>query len=176
MAQKWLWFRVVDADEHGRVPRSSVFVMECVPMSTHKPQAGFSLVELLTVIAVMGIMFAMAIPAYRTWANSNALSASAQQIAGEIQSLRARAMATGQPQTIHFNYHYGSAGDYHIHNGSIGPHWDLPNGITYAHFGSIGFQVTRDGRVSNSLYIILKDRRNNRDTVSVELSGLVLVR
>lgn len=146
-------------------------------MPSQRRMDGFSLVELLIVIAVMGAMLAMSVPAYQSWANSHALRASADMIAGELQNLRARAMATGQQQTIHFNMNYAGHGDMHLHNGTfIGAHWDLPNGVRYAHSGALALTVTRDGRFANSAYLVLIDRRNNRDTVSVQLSGLVLVR
>lgn len=145
-------------------------------MPKRRNESGFSLMELLSVVAVMGVLFAMGVPAYQSWANSNALRGASQMVAGELQNLRTRAMATGQPQTVHFNYGYGSAGDFHIHNGAIGASWKLPKGIRYAHSGNLPLQVTRDGRFSTSAYLILKDRKDNRDTVSVQLSGLVLVR
>lgn len=146
-------------------------------MSTTRQARGFSLIEMLTVITVMGILVGMAVPAYRSWANSHALRGSAEAIAGELQNLRARAMATGESQTIHFNLNYGSYGDYHLHNGTfIAAHWDLPNGIRYSHTGALNMTVNRDGRFTSSPTLILVDNRNNRDTVSVQMSGLVLVR
>lgn len=146
-------------------------------MPFHRRMEGFSLVEMLVVIAVMGVMFAMSIPAYQAWARSHALRGAADMIAGELQGLRARAMATGVDQTIHFNLNYDPYGDIHMHTGTyIGAHWDLPNGIRYGHVGSLALTATRDGRFSNSTYLILIDPRDRRDTVSVQLSGLVLVR
>lgn len=146
-------------------------------MSKRRRTAGFSMIELLTVITVLGLMVAMSVPAYRSWANSHALRGAAEGIAGELQNLRARAMATGQSQTVHFNMNYGSYGDYHLHNGSfIGAKWDLPNGVRFSHTGALSMQVNRDGRFTSSSTLVLVDQRDNRDTVSVQLSGLVLVR
>ena len=146
-------------------------------MPFHRRMAGFSMVEMLVVISIMGILFAMSIPAYQQWANSRALRGSAEMIAGELQNLRSRAMATGEEQTIHFNLDYPGYGDIHMHTGSyIGAHWDLPRGIRYGHTGALSLTATRDGRFDNSVYLVLVDRRDRRDTVSVQLSGLVLVR
>jgi len=146
-------------------------------MSTTRQARGFSLIEMLTVIAIMGVLVAMGVPAYRAWANSNSLRGAAEAIAGELQNLRARAMATGESQTIHFNMNYGNYGDYHLHNGTfIGAKWDLPNGIRFSHTGALNMTVNRDGRFTSSPTLILVDNRNNRDTVSVQMSGLVLVR
>lgn len=61
-------------------------------------------------------------------------------------------------------------------NGGLVGKWDLPRNIQYSIFSQGGFSLTPDGRSSASRLIILRDGRGNRDTVSVQLSGLVLVR
>ena len=48
--------------------------------------------------------------------------------------------------------------------------------VQYSVFNQGGFSITPDGRASSSRLIILRDRRGNRDTVSVQMSGLVIVR
>lgn len=138
---------------------------------------GFSLIEMLVVIGVMGVMVAIGVPAYNLWARSQSMKGAVQAIAGEVQMLRARAMATGRTQTIHFALDSTNAGDYHVHeNGRITATFDLPRNVQYSVFNQGGFSITSDGRASTSRLIILRDRRGNRDTVSVLTSGLVVVR
>lgn len=138
---------------------------------------GFSLIEMLVVIGVMGVMVAIGVPAYNLWARSQSMKGAVQAIAGEVQMLRARAMATGNTQTIHFALDSTNAGDYHVHeNGRITAKFDLPRNVQYSIFNQGGFSITPDGRASTSRLIILRDRRGNRDTVSVLTSGLVVVR
>jgi len=48
--------------------------------------------------------------------------------------------------------------------------------VNYSIYNQGGFSILPDGRASASKLIILQDNRGNRDTVSVELSGLVIVR
>jgi hypothetical protein len=66
-----------------------------------------------------------------------------------------------------------------VHNGSsIEPKWSLPRKVTY-YWGSgteWQYEMTRDGRCKESGLIILQDSRGNRDTISVQASGLVLTK
>lgn len=145
-------------------------------MSRARTAAGFSLIELLIVVSIMGVLVTMSVPSYQRYLASNALHGSAREIASEIQQLRARAMATDAAQTIHFALDSTGARDFHVHNGSVTASWDLPRGITYASGSGSGFTIGTDGRASTSTYVILRDARGQRDTVSIQLSGLVLVR
>lgn len=147
-----------------------------VRMSRRLRSAGFSLIELLIVVSIMGVLFAMSVPAYQNYMRSSALKSASHEIASSIQNLRSRAMSTRVPQTIHFAIDSTGAGDFHVHNGSVTNHWDLPRNITYASGSGTGFTLATDGRSSASQYIILKDPTGQRDTVSVQLSGIVLVR
>lgn len=79
-------------------------------------------------------------------------------------------------QPFHFTANYLNS-DYHIHypTGHIPAKWKLPRGITYYAIYVNPIMKT-DGRASASGIIVLKDPRGNRDTVSVQLSGLVLTK
>jgi hypothetical protein len=79
---------------------------------------------------------------------------------------------------MHFTYNYSACSgcDYHIHYPSgIGATWNLPDGITYYSVG-VNPTMTKDGRANASGDVILQNRRGSRDTVSVQMSGLVLTR
>jgi len=135
---------------------------------------GFSLIELLIVVVVLGLVVAMGVPAYSSISRSYQVKGAAENIAAEVKLMRSKAMATGRSMTIHFVMDSTNAGDYHVHDlGGIAK-WDLPRGVSFASGSAAGFTVTRDGRVSNSSYIILQNDRGTRDTISVQLSGLVL--
>lgn len=174
-----MWFRGARADTDGEA-----LALASKPMETPVPIAslprtnskGFTIIELMIVLVVLGIMFVMGVPAFRAFSQSDSLKGAASGMAGQIQMVRARAMASGVHQPIHFSLDSTGAGDYHLHAGSVGLKWDLPRGIRYGAGSSTGFTMLSDGRASTSSFIILQNERGERDTVSVQVSGLVLVR
>lgn len=139
---------------------------------------GFSLIELMITLVVLGLVLAISIPAFRGLSATHQLKSSVQNIAGQLRLAREKAIGTNVMQTVHFYEDYLNS-DYHIHNGSIvDPKWSLPRGITY--YWGAGteheFHMTSSGRCQDSGMIILQDAKGHRDTVSVQLSGIVLTR
>jgi prepilin-type N-terminal cleavage/methylation domain-containing protein len=142
---------------------------------------GFTLVEMAITVLVLGLLFAISVPTVQTLSGSYNLKGNTENIAAQIRMAREKAIATGTGQPFHFFYNTFSA-DYHIHypTGFVGAKWSLTKGITY--FWGAGtlpgmtLTMTPDGRADQSGLIILQDRRGNRDTVSVQLSGLVLTK
>jgi prepilin-type N-terminal cleavage/methylation domain-containing protein len=57
-----------------------------------RAEAGFSLIELLTVVGIIGIMVAVAIPAIGSYIKNYRIRGAAAQVAGEFQIARARAI------------------------------------------------------------------------------------
>ena len=142
-------------------------------MHANNRESGFSLIELAIVLTVIGLMLAMGIPAFQTLSQSQSLRGASLNVAGQITLARTRAMATGVSQTVNFD---GSTTPARVVvlSGTASRTWALPKGITFASANS--FNMTSDGRASTSQYIVLQNRRAIRDTVSVQTSGLVLVR
>ena len=58
-----------------------------------RPQAGFTLVELLTVVAIIGLLSAVAVPAIARYMRNYRIRGAAQQVAGEIGAARTKAIA-----------------------------------------------------------------------------------
>jgi hypothetical protein len=52
----------------------------------------------------------------------------------------------------------------------------LPRGITYASANPATLTLTRDGQVNNSGLVVFQNRTGTQDTVSIQLSGLTLIR
>ena len=141
---------------------------------------GFTLVEMAVVILLLGIIAAFSVPAYMKLNRSLQLKGATQNVAGQLQLARQKAMATGKPQMMHFHADAGNV-DYHIHNAGEGPTggWKLPKNVVCN--WSLGgvlpsqeVQLNPNGRAYRSGYVILQTIGGLRDTVKVLLSGLVL--
>lgn len=138
---------------------------------------GFTLVEMMIVVLLMGLMLAFAVPALRRLGNSQGLKGAKENIISQVQMARARAISTGVDQPIHF--YPGTFGyAYHIHpvgaaTASVG--FQFPNGVNY---GSSSFSAAvtmqKDGKASNSLVIPLVNAQGVRDTIAILTSGMVL--
>ena len=138
---------------------------------------GFTLVEMMIVVLLMGMMLAFAVPALRKLGASQGLKGAKENIISQLQMQRAQAISTGvDSQRIHFNQNYGF--DYHLHPASGTPTvgWHFPKGVTYATgFSNASDLIMKaDGRASMSLTIPLMNQQGVRDTVVVLTSGLVM--
>ncbi len=138
---------------------------------------GFTLVEMMIVVLLMGLMLGFAVPALRRLSNSQGLKGARENMVSQLQLARARAMSTGTDQTMHFfpgTYGY----DYHLHTGNpVG--WNFPRGVTYGWATTQNIIVTlkADGSISfpsGVSQIPLMDTQGTRDTVAMLTSGLVL--
>ncbi|MFA7309260.1 MAG: prepilin-type N-terminal cleavage/methylation domain-containing protein [Patescibacteria group bacterium] len=73
---------------------------------THK-QKGFTLIELLVVISIMGILFAMAIPAFRTYERNAAVRVGAKELRSFFWSVQALSLS---PESTDVTRYYATVG------------------------------------------------------------------
>ena len=141
---------------------------------------GFTLIEMSMVILIIGIIATFSVPAFLKLNRSLQLKGAVQNIAGQLQLARQKAMATGTNQVMHLYANTYDA-DYHIHNPGTAPAglWRLPKNVAYVwSTGTLpSRQVTMkaDGRADRSGMVILQTTGGLRDTINVQLSGLVLL-
>jgi prepilin-type N-terminal cleavage/methylation domain-containing protein len=64
---------------------------------------GFTLLEVMTVVAILGILATFAFPSVRHTLDRQQAKASATQVAGLLNDARARALAEGTPYLVYFN-------------------------------------------------------------------------
>ena len=145
-------------------------------MSSLTRSRGFSMIEMMIVILILGISAAFVVPGVVSMTQGTQLNAAASGLAGRLQLARSKAMSTGQNQTICFSA--DSLGtDYHTHasGGGMADSWKFPRGIVYSPSSYQSVTMLSNGRAASSTFIVLSDRRGILDTVSVQTSGLVVV-
>ena len=141
---------------------------------TSMRQRGFSLIELMVAIVIFGMLIGFSIPSYQSYALSQKLRGTSENLVQTIQLQRSRAMATGRDVVINFNT--SAPGAWTVMSGSSWGRSTLPQGITYASATPASVTVDRFGRVNSSALVVFQNRRGTQDTVSIELSGLALIR
>ena len=115
---------------------------------TRPSNRGFSMVELIIVLLVMGMIIAIAVPTVSGFRSSHMVKIAVENIAGQLRLAREKAISSGTTQTLRFQAGVGGY-DYHVWNGGVAnPGWKLPNGIHYlwASGTQDSFRLTRDGR------------------------------
>lgn len=67
-------------------------------------QRGFSLIELMVVIAIVGILLAISGGAYSSWRENARVDSAKEKIVSVLQQTRLTALSQGATQTTTFNY------------------------------------------------------------------------
>jgi prepilin-type N-terminal cleavage/methylation domain-containing protein len=65
-------------------------------------KSGFTIVELMIVIAIMGVLTAIAIPTYITWLPKHRANAAARQLFADLQNARMRAISENNDYKVEF--------------------------------------------------------------------------
>jgi prepilin-type N-terminal cleavage/methylation domain-containing protein len=140
----------------------------------HRCERGFSLIELMVTIVVFGLLIGFSVPSYQTYALTQKVRGTSENLVQTIQLQRSRAMATGQDVVINFNT--SAPAGWTVMSANRQNQMALPNGVSYASANPGSLTLTRDGRVSSSGLVVFQNRVGMQDTVSIELSGLALIR
>jgi type II secretory pathway pseudopilin PulG len=130
--------------------------------------------ELMIVLVVFGMLLGFGIPSYQRYLQSQALVGASQNLVQTVQLQRSRAMMKGSTVTLAFNTSAPSG--WTVTSDGLSSQYRLPRGVTFASVSPASLSLTRDGHVSNSGLVVLQNRRGARDTVSIMVSGLALIR
>jgi len=63
---------------------------------------GYTLLEMLVVVAILAILVTLALPAMHRWLGRSELQSAAKQLAGELARARLEAIESGRPQKFRF--------------------------------------------------------------------------
>lgn len=112
---------VAPASQKGRIG-----MRDDTPRRPLRPQSGFSLIELLTVLAIIGVMSLVAVPAFVTMMHSNRLKSSLRQLTTDLRG--ARQQAVTQYRWVKVQLEPGvTPGRYLIHQSEdLGATWGDP--------------------------------------------------
>jgi hypothetical protein len=131
---------------------------------------------MVVIILIMGIVLAFGVPTLRGLGETNRLRGATENMAAQIRLARERAIGTGVEQRFVFALDSFNS-DYRIHMPGVLVGWNLPRGIVYDETPADDLdtlRLYRNGQASNAGTIVLMDTRGNRDTINVQISGLIL--
>ncbi len=82
-------------------------------MSLHNKQSGFTLIELMILIAIMGIFAGIAIPNFLSYLPKSRLNGAARQVMGDLMAARMKAVSQNTMVTVAWdsNHEYKIGGD-----------------------------------------------------------------
>ncbi len=75
---------------------------------SHSTMAGFTLIEMLVVVLMLGIMAAIGTPSYIAWVNNQRVSTARSQIAGTLRKAQSQARATKINREVRFDNNGGN--------------------------------------------------------------------
>jgi prepilin-type N-terminal cleavage/methylation domain-containing protein len=134
--------------------------------------AGFSFMEVLTTMALIAIIYAIAVPRFSELRGPYAARSGATQVASAFQAARMRAIATNSSIRLTYN---SSSQTYSLDRQLSGGGWvsdvrnQLPTGVTLSSFGT-NPTFSRTGLL-NANYTITVSAYGKTRTVTVNVLG-----
>lgn len=135
-----------------------------------KGQKGFSLVEVMIVIAILAILLAIAVPSFQRFAINSDLRSAARDIAGDFFLCKERAIAENATYTITFNV---GANTYAIvcpDTRTKTPATFRPNNIVLQSASTTAYTFQPRGTVTAG-NIALTNSRNSTATITINITG-----
>ena len=149
-----------------------------------KSETGYSLTELMVVIAVLGIVTAFAVPAINHYAANSNLKTAARDIASDIYALRERAVSENRQYLIEFTSGNNS---YTLYQGTYsGEPWTAVQAksllaaakdirFTEVSFDDQKISFSTRGLARNG-HVSVANRYNSTATITVNITGKTYVR
>jgi len=132
-------------------------------MKSRTNSRGFTLIEIMIVLAIVGLMAAVAVPSFRGMTQRLRVSSAGREIAMDLALARVKAISSGQSQTVAFvandNTNCGGSGSWTTTAGKTKCLGENYSGVSFEHSGD-PFQL-KD-----------KDGNNNDDLIFKSTGGL----
>jgi type IV fimbrial biogenesis protein FimT len=114
------------------------------PGTNKHKQIGFSMIELLTSIAIVGILLTLALPSYTTWIENGQIRTGAEAVFNGLNLARSRAIQTNQPVQFKFDTTSNNTG-------WVFCELDTPGSTTFSkNCKNNATQVTRNAQIGTS--------------------------
>jgi prepilin-type N-terminal cleavage/methylation domain-containing protein len=132
--------------------------MQNGPMTEDRRQAGFSLIEMLIVVAIILIMSAVALPNIGQFIRNYKIRGATENVAGLIQAARTKAVMTNTNVGVSFvivdRDSYRWVLEDAVAGEQLGPLYDLPVGVSFSTAGgtTTGLRFNRLGAIGNGVF------------------------
>lgn len=138
---------------------------------------GFTLIEVLTVIAIIGILAAIGVPFFNNYRQSLNLSNAATRLTGELRLAQQRAISEQQKYSVQFDLTLNAYDLIKESDGSLVEIITLPTPLTLTNL--TGFNNTTRatfnpvGAVDNDGSITIQDNSGNGLVIQVQPAGFI---
>jgi type IV fimbrial biogenesis protein FimT len=138
-------------------------------------ELGFSLTELLTVLAITAILIALAGPSYRMMLSRTEARSAATEIASELRMARQLAMAKRERLRVRFNRDQRTITLEQVDSGAVLDRYRYGNKGIAVEEPTAGPEVLfhPSGRSATATTIAILDREGRRTVLTVSLTGRV---
>jgi prepilin-type N-terminal cleavage/methylation domain-containing protein len=121
------------------------FFLQCVSAGRHgmkllRDKRGVTLLELMVVLAIIGVMMAVAVPSYYSMLPHLRVRGAARDVAEALQIARMKAVAKNTSYIVQFNYYNGSPANYF----SMSPAGSTFDELDSSKYGWKGVEIRND--------------------------------
>jgi type IV fimbrial biogenesis protein FimT len=138
--------------------------------------AGFSMVELLITLVLLGIVAAIAVPSFRGWVDNTNLKGAARMVSSDVYDTRARALSENRSYTI--TYSPDPTNTCRIQAAAANSLPAVNETKTFGEFGGVRLTsaavvitIQSRGTVTPAGTVVLTNGRNSTGTITVLNTG-----